>query len=651
MPKRSGVLAASGLFVLWLAVVNILGVDRSESFFSNFERMEGWFTHLYLFVYLVILSSVFKTDKMWNWFLGVSVATANILSIAAAFGSELRTSVFLGNSTYVAIYVLFNLYFAALLAIRHYRMRVRDAFLKYSGFVYYALSILLFIYIIFRTQTRGTVLALVFSGIGFLVLSAISHWSNKTVRIISVSLLSLSVIGSILFWVNRDAQFIQDNPLLARVASISATEGTGQARLMNWGIALDGIKERPIFGWGQENYMYVFPKFYDPGMYAQEPWFDRTHNAFLDWAIQGGLVALALYISLYGFAIWTIYRSASLSKTEKNLLVSLFAGYAIHNLFVFDNYSSYLMFFTTLGLVVHHQHASNLSFTLSERAKLVATSVGIILVVFAGVHVIVKPYLVSKDLITALSTQEAEEVLSRYEKLIQTDTFGKFEVTTRFLSSIHGFARLNDPVITKRYLELANAAGQQSVDDTPESVRALEFYGSFLLQSGDYQKAVQMLERARALAPNRQNNLYALGFAYIRAGSLDKAVEVFKHAYDVAPQNEKARRYYGAMLILTGDSKKGNELVEGYDPTDQFFLSVFNQAKQHKEIISILQAQIAAQPTNYQLQVSLAIANLNAGNRGVAITLIQNVMKAVPGFKEQGEFIIKEIRAGRNPGL
>jgi tetratricopeptide (TPR) repeat protein len=274
----------------------------------------------------------------------------------------------------------------------------------------------------------------------------------------------------------------------------------------------------------------------------------------------------------------------------------------------------------------------------------------VLLVSFAGFHVIAKPYIVGKDLIVALSSQDADDVLNRYEKLIQTDTFGKFEVTTRFLSSIQGFVRLDDPEIIKRYLELANKAGEQSVADAPGSVRALEFYGSFLLQTGDYPRAVEMLEQARALSPDRQNNLYALGFAYIRTGQQDKALEVFKHAYDVAPQNDKARRYYGAMLILSGD-KKGNELVEGYDAADPFFLSVFNQAKQHKEIIKILEAQVAAQPTNYQLQVSLAMANLNAGNKAVAITLIQGVIKAVPEFKKQGDGLIAEIRAGRNPSM
>jgi hypothetical protein len=52
-------------------------------------------------------------------------------------------------------------------------------------------------------------------------------------------------------------------------------------------MALKGIAERPVLGWGQENFNYVFNKYYNPQMFGQEEWFDRTHNVVLDWLIAG----------------------------------------------------------------------------------------------------------------------------------------------------------------------------------------------------------------------------------------------------------------------------------------------------------------------------------------------------------------------------
>lgn len=644
LPKKSGILAASGIFLIWLAICNIFGIDRQSSFFSNFERMEGWFTHLYLFIYLVVLSSVIKTDKMWNWMLGSSVVVANIIALIAAFDQEQRTNVVLGNSTYVAIYVLFNLFFVFLLAYRMSRTRASDAAVRFAAYAYYAVTALLFVYVIFRTQTRGTILALVFSAGFFAVLTTISHWKHKRVRVVSLSLLTLVLAASALFWINRDSQFIQNNPMLARVTTISASEGTGRARLVNWSIAWEAIKDRPLLGWGQENFIYAFPMHFNPQMYNQEAWFDRTHNALLDWGVQGGVLATLLYLSLFAVAAHAVHRSTSLTRTEKNILHTLFVAYLIHNMFVFDNYSSYLMFFLTLGLVMHHQHKGTLM--VSEKTRQIGLAVGLIGAVWIGYVVILQPYTVARGLIATVSSQDAQAALAGYERLSQKDTFGNFEVFTRMATDAGAFLRVPDQALVERYITLVQQEGQQMLAESPRSLRVHEFFGSFLYQTGNVDAAVELLERARAIAPNRQSNLYILGYAYVEQGELDKAVEVFKHAYDVLPENEKARQHYGAALLLKGD-QAGRALIEGYSYKDSFFLTVFNRTKQYKEVISILEQMIADQPTNYQLQVSLAVAHLESGNREKAIEIIRGVMKAVPAFEPQGAQIIKDIQSGK----
>ena len=68
---------------------------------------------------------------------------------------------------------------------------------------------------------------------------------------------------------------------------------------MIWNISWQGVKERPILGWGQDNFSFVFTKYYNPQMYAQEPWFDRSHNVFLDWLVAAGVVGLIAYLYLF----------------------------------------------------------------------------------------------------------------------------------------------------------------------------------------------------------------------------------------------------------------------------------------------------------------------------------------------------------------
>jgi len=75
------------------------------------------------------------------------------------------------------------------------------------------------------------------------------------------------------------------------------------------------------------------------------------------------------------------------------------------------------------------------------------------------------------------------------------------------------------------------------------------------------------------------------------------------------------------------------------------YLRVGNFAK----VRDILTLVLEGDPENTQLRLTLASMHLNLGNRSKAIEELQKIIKIQPDFKEQGEYLIKEIRAGRNP--
>jgi hypothetical protein len=83
--------------------------------------------------------------------------------------------------------------------------------------------------------------------------------------------------------------------------------------------------------------------------YAQElQWFDRAHSVFLDWLVASGVIGLIAYLSLYVFILLGI-KNSNLTIGKKAVLVGLLAGYFVHNIFVFDNLASYVMFFALLA--------------------------------------------------------------------------------------------------------------------------------------------------------------------------------------------------------------------------------------------------------------------------------------------------------------
>jgi O-antigen ligase len=99
-----------------------------------------------------------------------------------------------------------------------------------------------------------------------------------------------------------------------------------------------------------ENFNFVFNKYYDPNMWGQEQWFDRAHNAYIDWAIAGGILGLLAFIALFIFAAIACMRASQLSVAERSILIGLICAYAFHSLFVFDNLMSSVYFFALLSL-------------------------------------------------------------------------------------------------------------------------------------------------------------------------------------------------------------------------------------------------------------------------------------------------------------
>ena len=201
--------------------------------------------------------------------------------------------------------------------------------------------------LIFFTETRGTVIGLVLALAlaAFLMMLTAGKHARRVAA--SVLVVILVLVGS--FYLARNSPFVQNNHVLQRVASISLSDG--QTRFTIWHIAYQGVLERPFTGWGQEGFNYIFNKYYDPSLYQQEPWFDRAHNAFIDWLTAGGIPAFLLYLSLFGSAFVLLWRSSELSRPERIALTAALVGYAVHNLFVFDNLYSYVYFFALLALI------------------------------------------------------------------------------------------------------------------------------------------------------------------------------------------------------------------------------------------------------------------------------------------------------------
>ena len=165
--------------------------------------------------------------------------------------------------------------------------------------------------------------------------------------------------------------------------------------------------QRPQLSVGaRKTFNYIFNQYYSPHLWGQEQWFDRAHNVFIDWLVDGGLLAFLLYISLYLLSLWYIWKS-SLSTAEKSIFTGLLAGYAVHNMFVFDNLASYYLFFLVLAFVFNLQESKGFAWLEKlnkndEVANYVILPFAAILFVVVLYFINIRPIEANTDLIAAL---------------------------------------------------------------------------------------------------------------------------------------------------------------------------------------------------------------------------------------------------------
>lgn len=660
-PKRTWLLWAFSAFVVVIGIADIFGVYPFKSFWSNYERMEGWVTLAHLFAYFVVAVSVLNTEKLWGYWwntsIGASVLVAGYaLTQLAGFSTinqgGIRLDATLGNSTYLGIYMLFHVFMATLFLSRAWVERPRDR--KMVAGIYGAV-IALNSLILFFTATRGAILGLIggamLSGIILIVLSPRSRvaWRAGT------AIAALVVVAGA-FWVVRDAAWVHTIEPLHRLATI--LDGTTSSRFMNWQMAFEGFKERPILGWGQENYAAVFDKQYNPDMWGQEPWFDRTHNIFMDWLIAGGILGLLAYLSLYFFALFMVWRSGVFAPYERAILTGLLAGYFFYNLFTFDNITSYILFVSVLAYIATRSSAEKDTILSTSFASRTTGPVlaGLALVLAGGLAWSVNADAIrqNKLLIQAIQPQTGGAGVNLQYFLDATayGSVGTQEAREQFSqAAISVIGNAGQPAEAKQqFLDAASVEMQKQTEDAPMSARAPFFLGIMHDHAGSYAEAKKWLETALMRSPQKQAILFELGLNAYARNAPEEAFAYFKQAYEAAPEYHQAQVYYAAALIRAGDDAEAERVyqprIDSNNAADQRIASAYAARGRYDKVIWLWGIHIEKNPQDIDARFLRAGAYYAAGDAAGAIKELEAAKIAVPSAVAQADELIKQVRSG-----
>ncbi len=699
-PRFSWLGAAFAAFVFLIGISDLMSPNVLKSFWSNFERMEGWMTLIHLFAYFLVASSVLNGEKRWTWFFQTSIGASVIMggygfmqmacsdvnnSIGGSYSEGIiklcksfvinqggvRLDGTLGNATYLAAFMLINFFIALFLAIRSRK--------SISWRFAYGIIMALQLFIIYHTATRGAFVGLI-AGLLVLLLIIFLFSHHKVHRSVSAGVLGVVIFVSVLGYSLQNTDFVKNQPPLSRLTSISVSEAG--PRFMVWNMAWQGFKERPIFGWGQESFNYVFNKYYDPKMYAQEQWFDRTHNVIFDWLTAGGVLGLLAYLSLFVFALYYIWKqgdhafsvksfSSRLFKfwrgheipyfLEKSILTGLLAAYFVQNIFVFDNITSYILFFAILayvhsisGWTVKHIHERVLDGALVNRVLAPLTIVAIGFIIYSC-NII--PMRASATLIDALRPQQEgpEKNLEYFKTALGFHTFGNAEIREQLAQGALQVVSAKSASLSLKqgFYDFTRSELQKQVEQTPQDARYYLFQGSFLNRMRNYDEALIALTKASELSPKKQTIMFELGTTYVNKGDYEKALVVMKKALELEPDFKEAHIIYALTAVYAKKFQLASEIMAPLANTpseyDDRIIQAYRAAGKNDVVVKLFEKRVKADPLDSQARLSLAGAYLNAGMRTKAVETLRTIANDFPSQAEQMDYYIREIQAGRNP--
>lgn len=558
----------------------IFGVNFYNSFWSSYERMEGIIGWLFLGIFYFLVITVFRKKQEWRWLFRIALIPAlavAIYGIGQAWGwswvmkaRQSRIEAQLGNAAYVGAYMVIHIGIAFYLIFKDKNIWWRVL----AGF-----ALLPFHLALFYSATRGAGLGWLlgfFVAVIFYIIFGKNKKARLTLAIAAVATLLL-VVG---IWSAQKSEFVQKNEFLRRMTSIHLQDGTVKSRLKIWQMAWHGFLDRPIFGWGQDNFNYVFNKYFNSKI--GEQWVDRAHNNLLDQLSMNGILGFLAYLAVILFPFYVFFKYRKKEPLVISILLGLWTAYVVQNQFVFDSLNTYIYFFILLGFVLfkyEHEYKDepSQSSMMAQYSQSYNRWLAGLLIILAVVVNLIFSWPGAKANRMAIASllersRNPELALEKLEKATAINSFGNKEIALQTNVLIYDWLSskaIPDDLKTRAVLfsikSLKLAAKRE-----PEDVRVLMMLSSMyriarVLDPGYLKKAEKVTEKVIELSPGRVSAYYDLAQVKSLLGDKKAALAALEKAYKLDPDNRKSIVNLVSLLNEMGDPSALQYADELYD--------------------------------------------------------------------------------------
>ena len=682
-PRKSPLLWAILIWILVISAATLFAVNPLRALWSNFERMEGLITYLHLTAYFLVLTHVFRKNDwliLFNIFL-ISGLFENVYALLQKLGyyaspqGGFRVDGTIGNPTYLAAYLTFILAFSLYLLLESKNYAIKWIYGASSFFT---------LLIIYFTATRGAILALlggfIVAALGYIMFAPNKSPSINLYKKIIAAVLCIFIVVISAIWLLRATSFVTESPILSRLTSLSFTERTITSRFTIWSMSWEGVKERPILGWGPENYNIVFSRYFNPELWRQEPWFDRSHNIVFDWLVNGGIIGFIAFFGMLAAALYSLLRcyKKNIVTFEMGLLltVMLFA-YIFQNLFVFDNIATYIGLFVVLAFIDNLLKSDNDAAKNSLSLVMYQPFVLLIMMALASIAVFfvnIQPLRANLNLLGVLKVQGSnpQQAYDYYDKIFANGYLGRTEAREQFVQYAMSVGGSNlDAAFKDKVLRRAQQEAEANTMEHPLDPRSYLFLGALYsrLTAADsatqgqlMDKALEVFNSALKLSPKKQQIYFELADVYLKKGDYVNAVRVAKEAYDLDPSFTSARMNLAATLMLDHKQEEADAiLAQGYGTVsvpDNILVQVYSRltdqyrAEGNNEralfysnrLTDVWRAFIQKDPDNLEHRKRLVLVYLVMGQQQEAQEVLNEALSYKPEFRSEVEEFIKQLQ-------
>ncbi len=577
------------------------GVSAGHSLFGNLERGGGLVAGIHLVLWYLLARSTLD-GAGWRRALrvvaGVAAAAALVavghgLQLAAAGADELRAAAPLDNPGQLGVFMVLGATASAASAFdsevgdRGRRLALAGAGLCLAGLL--------------ASGTRAALLGLAVGAAAGAATWAVRSSERGSLRKVGAAVVGLALLGAAMLGLRAadDAGGLPGPEQVVREISELDEDSTLQRRLVAWGAARKAVSERPLTGWGPENFRIAFDRHADPGRpytLDRSISYDRAHNAFAEAAVAAGLPGLLAALGLAAALLWMVVRLArgagAGTPAEAGALTAGIVAYGTFLMFWYQLPVVTLAFLALVGRAAHRtgegrwlrpgEPAAGEGEGAGAGTK-AAAAIAAALAAAVALHAVllVPP---ARALQEARSTDDAAPKFRAFDRAVAARVPGAEETVTGYAAALGGLAsrarRLarqpGAEAILDPAFRSARSALARQIEADPANARLRGLRGRLLLAESRFRGERALVERAaEALAGAVERAPAQLYYRYTLAEILrileehEGSVTVLEGALAAAPRIDETRVHLARAHLAAGRPGVATDrLLEGADAAD-----------------------------------------------------------------------------------